>query len=42
MITHILYAALGLALAAAGVSIVEQPLYFCLILAIVIGIDLTR
>lgn len=40
MISFALYALLGLALGFAGVSVVEKPLAFIIILAIVAGIDI--
>jgi len=37
----ILYAILGVVLSAAGVGILTQPMWFCLIVAIVIGVEIS-
>jgi hypothetical protein len=42
MISLVLYCALGLALAASGVNVIDKPWQFFLIMAIVIGIDHAR
>ena len=39
MISLILYAALGATLAASGISVIDKPWQFLVIMAIVIGID---
>lgn len=41
MLNLILYAVLGMILAMAGVSIIEKPAYFCLIMFVVVAIDLS-
>ena len=41
MLSLILYAALGVALAASGVGIMEKPWQFFVIMLIVVGIDLS-
>lgn len=41
MLSLILYAVLGVALAAAGVGVMDKPWQFCVIMALVVGIDLT-
>lgn len=40
MIGFILYGILGLALAGAGISVVDKPWQFCVIMFIVVAIDL--
>jgi hypothetical protein len=42
MISFLLYCALGAALAASGVSVIDKPWQFFLIMAIVVGIDHAR
>ena len=42
MISLLLYCALGAALAASGVSLIDKPWQFLVIMAIVVGIDHTR
>jgi hypothetical protein len=42
MISLVLYCALGMALAASGVSVIDKPWQFIVILAIVVGIDHAR
>ena len=42
MITLFLYCALGLALAASGVSVLDKPWQFIVIMIIVVGIDHAR
>ena len=42
MISLFLYCALGVALAASGVSVLDKPWQFIVIMAIVIGIDHAR
>jgi hypothetical protein len=42
MISLVLYGALGLALAASGVNVIDKPWQFLVIMAIVIGIDHAR
>ena len=42
MISLFLYCALGMALAASGVSVIDKPWQFIVILAIVVGIDHAR
>jgi hypothetical protein len=42
MISFILYCALGAALAASGVSVLDKPWQFLVIMAIVLAIDHTR
>jgi hypothetical protein len=42
MISLVLYCALGVALAASGVSVIDQPWQFIVIMAIVVGIDHAR
>jgi hypothetical protein len=42
MISLFLYCALGAALSASGVSVIDKPWQFLLILAIVLGIDHSR
>lgn len=41
MVNMILWAVLGIALSAAGVSVIDHPWQFFMILAIVLGIDIT-
>ena len=41
MLSLILYASLGVALAASGVGIMEKPWQFFVIMLIVVGIDLS-
>jgi hypothetical protein len=42
MISIILYGALGVALSVSGVSLYDKPWKFLVIMAIVVGIDLSR
>ena len=42
MISLVLYCALGLALAASGVSVLDKPWQFIVIMMIVVGIDHAR
>ena len=42
MISFLLYCALGAALAASGVSVIDKPWQFIVIMAIVVGIDHIR
>jgi hypothetical protein len=42
MISFLLYCALGAALAASGVSVIDKPWYFLLIMFIVVSIDHVR
>jgi hypothetical protein len=42
MISLVLYCALGVALSASGVSVLDKPWQFIVILAIVVGIDHAR
>jgi hypothetical protein len=42
MISLFLYCALGAALAASGVNVIDKPWQFFLIMAIVVGIDHAR
>jgi hypothetical protein len=42
MISLFLYCALGVALSASGVSVIDKPWQFIVILAIVVGIDHAR
>jgi hypothetical protein len=42
MISLFLYCALGVALSASGVSVLDKPWQFIVILAIVVGIDHAR
>lgn len=41
MLSLILYALLGIALAASGVGVMDKPWQFCVIMALVVGIDLS-
>jgi hypothetical protein len=42
MISLVLYCALGVALSASGVNVIDKPWQFFLIMAIVVGIDHAR
>ena len=42
MISLVLYCALGVALSASGVSVLDKPWQFIVILAMVVGIDHAR
>jgi hypothetical protein len=42
MISLVLYCALGAALAVSGVSVIDKPMPFLIIMAIVVGIDHSR